>query len=156
LSFTLLPAFGYDGTISFSCNAPATITCSFSPSSVQSNGSSTSSLIAVTINSQAGGVALNNGQRPGLGSRRLPLSLAVLPGLALLGFGGLRRKFLRGYRSLLLFALCLAGLGLSGCNSLPATTATPAGAQTVTIVAAGTGGSFASVTQKLTVTLTVQ
>lgn len=155
-SFTLLPTFGYDGTIAFSCTAPsATITCSFSPSSVAENGSSTSSLIAVTINSQTATSAV--GSRPMKGLGNLPLSLAALPGLALLiGFGGLRRRLLRGSRSLLLLAVCLAALGFSGCSSKPVLVSTPAGAQTVTIVASGTGGSFASVTQQFTVTLNVQ
>ncbi len=156
LSFTLAPAFGYNGTISFSCTSPSsTITCSFSPPSIAENGSGSSSLVAVTINSNTATSSLDNRERPGLG--KLPLSLAVLPGMVLLlGFGALRRKLLRGYLPLLLLGLSLAGLGFSGCSSSPSGTATPAGAQTVTIVASGTGGSFASVLQQFTVTLTVQ
>ncbi len=154
-SFTLLPAFGYNGTIAFSCTAPATISCSFAPPSIVANGLNTSNVIAVTINSQTASSSLDTRQQRGIGG--LPLSLAALPGLALLfGFGGLRRRLLRGSRSLLLLAVGLAALGFSGCSSKPSVVATPAGAQTITIVATGTGGSFASVTQQFNVTLNVQ
>ena len=155
-SFTLTPAYGYNGTISFACTgSPSPVSCSFSPSTITANGTSTPSLIALTINSTAASSALEIKQRPGVG--RLPITLAALPGLALLfGFGGLRRKFLRGYRSLLLVALCLIGLGLSSCGGSKIVAGTPAGADTVTVVATGTGGSFAGVTQQFTVTLNVQ
>jgi hypothetical protein len=116
-------------------------------------------LIAVTINTQQPGSPLASSKRPNgnIAGGKLPMSLAVIPGLALLfGFSGLRRKFLRGYRSLLFVALCLAGLGFTGCGAAKLTTGTPAGNQTITVVATGTGGSFASVTQQFTVTLTVQ
>ena len=158
MSFTLVPAFGYNGTIGFSCTAPsASVTCSFSPSTIVENGSSTSSLIAVTINSQQATSSLSTHQRPAIGSGGIPLSLAALPGLALLfGFSRLRRNFLRGYRSLLFVALCLLGIGFSGCSGSHALIGTPAGSQTVTIVASGTGGSFSSVTQQFMVTLNVQ
>jgi hypothetical protein len=63
---------------------------------------------------------------------------------------------LRGYRFLLLFSLCLIGLGFSGCGGSKITPGTPAGADTVTVVATGTGGSFASITQQFTITLNVQ
>jgi len=155
-SFTLTPAYGYNGTIGFSCTgSPSPVSCIFSPSTISPNGTSTPSLIALTINSTAATSALNIKQRPGSG--KLPFTLAALPGLALLfGFGGLRRKFLRGYRSLLLVVLCLIGLGFSGCGGSAIVAGTPAGADTVTVVATGAGGSFAGVTQQFTVTLNVQ
>jgi sugar lactone lactonase YvrE len=160
MSFNLVPAFGYNGTIGFSCTgATATVSCSFSPATVTADGSNTGSLIAVTINTQQPGSPLASSKRPNgnIAGGKLPMSLAVIPGLALLfGFSGLRRKFLRGYRSLLFVALCLAGLGFTGCGAAKLTTGTPAGNQTITVVATGTGGSFASVTQQFTVTLTVQ
>jgi hypothetical protein len=56
---------------------------------------------------------------------------------------------------LLILALCLIGLGFSGCGGGKITTGTPAGAEVITVVATGTGGSFASVTQQFNVTLTV-
>jgi hypothetical protein len=87
---------------------------------------------------------------------KAPFGLAAIPGLALLcGFGKLRRRFQRGYLSLLILALCLIGLGFSGCGGGKITTGTPAGAEVITVVATGTGGSFASVTQQFNVTLTV-
>jgi ABC-type glycerol-3-phosphate transport system substrate-binding protein len=49
--------------------------------------------------------------------------------------------------------LCLA---TSGCGGAANLTATPQGADTITVVASGTGGTFASVTQQFNVTLTVQ
>jgi sugar lactone lactonase YvrE len=159
-SFTLVPNFGYNGTIAFSCSgSPSPVTCSFSPPSVVANGTATSTTVNLTINTQASvNTSSSNQGKPGIaGSGRLPLSLAAIPGLLLLcGFSGRRRRLLRGYRFLLLFALCLIGLGFSGCGGSKITPGTPAGADTVTVVATGTGGSFASITQQFTITLNVQ
>ena len=160
MSFTLTPAFGYNGTVSFSCSATSpTINCSFSPSTIVANGTSTSSLVAVTIVTQAssGSQAANRPPTGKTGAGGLPFSLAAVPGLVLLfGFKGMRRRFLNGYSSLLILAVCLIGLGVSACGGSIKIAGTPAGADTVTVVASGTGGSFASVTQQFTVTLNVQ
>jgi hypothetical protein len=160
MSFTLTPMYGYNGTITFACTGAApSVTCSFSPSSVVSNGTATPVLVTVTFNTTAPVTQLSRNQPPSgiIGSGKIPFSLAALPGLALLfGFSRLRRRFLRGYRSLLLFALCLIGLGFSGCGGGKITPGTPAGTENITITAAGTGGSFAGVTQQFTVSLIVQ
>jgi sugar lactone lactonase YvrE len=159
MSFTLTPMYGYNGTITFACAGQApSVTCSFSPASVVSTGTATPVLITVTFNTTAPVVQLSRSQPPSgiIGSGKIPFSLAALPGLALLfGFSRLRRKFLRGYRSLLLFALCLIGLGFSGCGGGKITQGTPVGTENITITATGTGGSFASVTQQFTVSLIV-
>jgi hypothetical protein len=76
--------------------------------------------------------------------------------MLLFGFSRLRRRFVRGYRLLLLIALCLTGFGFSGCGGGKITPGTPSGAESITITAKGTGGSFASVTQQFIVTLTVE
>jgi sugar lactone lactonase YvrE len=160
MSFTLLPMYGYNGTITFTCTTPSTtVTCSFSPNPYSPNGSSTPVLVTVTFNTTAPVNTLSLNHRPSgiLGAGGTPYSLAAIPGLALLfGFSRLRRRFLRGYRYLLLFALCLIGLGFSGCGGGKITPGTPAGVESITIVATGTGGSFATVTQQFTVSLTVQ
>jgi hypothetical protein len=157
-SFTIAPAYGYDGTITFSCSgSPSPVTCIFSPASVAAATAASNTLVTVTVNTQAPTSPISYNQRPGIGSGKLPLTLAAIPGLVLLfGFGARRRKFLRKYRSLLLAALCLIGMGLSGCSGGTFTAGTPAGADTITIVATGAGGSFAGVTQQFTVTLTVK
>jgi len=160
MTFTLVPAFGYNGTISFSCNAPASVSCIFAPAQIISNGSSTPNLIAITFNTQQAANSLTTSRRlAGIaGSGTLPFSLAAIPGLALLfGFSRRRRRLLRGSRFLLLAVLCLLGLGLSGCGGSAVSIApTPAGNDSITVVASGTGGSFASVKQQFTVTLIVQ
>ena len=159
MSFTMAPAFGYNGTISFSCTAPATVTCTFSPASIVSNGSSTPNVIAVTISTQqaTNSLATHRWLAATVGSGRVPISLAAIPGLMLLfGFSRRRRRLLRGTRTLLLAVLCLLGLGLSGCGGTVTIAGTPAGSDTITVVASGTGGSFASVSQQFTVTLNVQ
>jgi hypothetical protein len=158
MSFTLTPAYGYNGTISFSCTgAPAKVSCAFSPSTISPNGASTPSLVALTINTTAAETSISSNKPPAgfFGSRGVPF-LAAIPGLALLwGFSRRRRKFLRGYRSLLLLALCLLGIGFTGCGGNFAT-GTPAGTTTITVVATGTAGSFTSVMQQFNVTLAVQ
>jgi sugar lactone lactonase YvrE len=158
MSFTLTPAYGYNGTISFSCTgAPAKVSCAFSPSTISPNGSSTPSLVALTINTTAAETPISSNKPPAgfFGSRGVPF-LAAIPGLALLwGFSRRRRKLLRGYRSLLLLALCLLGIGFTGCGGNFAA-GTPTGTTTITVVATGTAGSFTSVTQQFNVTLVVQ
>jgi hypothetical protein len=162
MSFTLTPMYGYNGTITFSCTTPSsTVTCSFSPNPYSPNGSSAPILVTVTINTTApvNTFSRNNGPSGIVGSGKLPFSLAALPGLVLLfGFSRLRRKFLRGSRFLLLFALCLIGLGFSGCGGGKITPGTPAGTETITIVSTGTGftGYPSGVTQQFNVSLTVQ
>ena len=162
MSFTLTPMYGYNGTITFTCTTPSTtVTCSFSPNPYSPNGSSTPVLVTVTINTVAPVNTFSQNQRPSgiLGAGRAPYGLAALPGLMLLfGFSRLRRRFLRGYRSLILFALCLVGLGLSGCGGGKITPGTPAGVDNITIVATGTGftGYPSAISQQFTVSLTVQ
>jgi hypothetical protein len=159
MSFTLTPMYGYNGTITFACTGAApSVTCSFSPASVVSTGSATPVLVTVTFNTTAPITQLSRNQPPSgmIGSGKLPFSLAALPGLALLfGFSRLRRKILSSYRLLLLFALCLIGLGFSGCGGGKITPGTPVGTENITITATGTGGSFAGVTQQFTVSLIV-
>jgi hypothetical protein len=151
--------YGYNGTITFACTGEApSVTCSFSPSSFVSNGTATPVVVTVTFNTTAPVTQLSRNQPPSgiIGTGKLPFSLAALPGLALLfGISRLRRRFLRGYLSLLLFTLCLIGLGFSGCGGGKITPGTPAGTENITITATGTGGSFAGVTQQFTVSLIV-
>ena len=159
-SFTVTPAFGYNGNITFSCTGlPATVTCTFSPASIVANGSGTPSVVTITFNTQQPQSPLSFNRRPtGIpGSGGVPLALAAIPGLALLcGFSRRRRKLFRGYGSLMLVFLCLLGIGLCSCGGSVSIAGTPAGTDTVTVVASGMGGSFASVTQQFTVTLNVQ
>lgn len=156
MSFNMTPAFGYDGTIAFSCSgAPATVMCSFSPASIVSNGTSNPILVALTINSQTAQSSVKMPTRV-RGSEKLLPSLAILPGLLLLaGFARRSRKVLRKYLPLVVVALVLIGTGLSGCGGT-VVPGTPSGAKTITVVATGSGGSFAGVTQQFTVTLNVQ
>jgi hypothetical protein len=160
LSFTLTPAFGYNGTITFSCaGLPAGVSCAFSPASITANGQATASLVTLTINTQQPQSPMSLNKRPAglFGSSGVPRSLALIPGVLLLcGFGARRRKFLRAARLLTLAALCLAGLGLSACGGVASISGTPPGTDTITVVASGTGGSSASVSQQFTVTLKVQ
>ena len=66
------------------------------------------------------------------------------------------RKALRGYSTLMLIALGVLGLGMTACGGSASISGTPKGTDTITVVASGTGGSFAAVTQQFNVTLTVQ
>jgi sugar lactone lactonase YvrE len=155
LSFNVTPAFGYNGIITFSCsNLPATIGCSFSPASITANGTTT--LEALTITTSQGTQAINH-SKPKPNGKFSPFSLAALPALlALAGFARRTRKAIHGSVLLLLVAMGVLCLATSGCGGAANLTATPQGADTITVVASGTGGTFASVTQQFNVTLTVQ
>lgn len=159
MSFTLAPAYGYNGTITFSCTGlPAGASCAFSPASLTANGQNTSSLVTLSITTQQPQSPVSRNNSPGgvFGSGGLPRSLALLPGVLLLcGLGARRRKLLRAARLLAAVALLLAGWGITACGGI-SVAGTPAGTDTVTVVASGTGGSFASVTQQFTVSLKVQ
>jgi len=164
LTLTLSPAFGYSGTVTFSCSGlPVNSQCSFQPPSITLSGSTPVS-VPVVIEIGPLGLKKSDAARLRRSSplHQLPLLLPAvifwLPGTELnLGeeYKSKRRK--RSGRMLLLIAILAFSvglLGLGGCAGLsPFNSGNPApGVQTVTITATGSGG----VTQSFAVQVTVQ
>jgi hypothetical protein len=153
-SFTVTTSV-YTGTVTFKCsNLPANSSCSFSPSSITGAGCSTTSTIALSIQTQAGTTV----QVAGFGGagRGLWSIVAVFAGLFLATLlGTFRRRIpLRSGQLLLLFALLLAATGLTACGKAAGTQltpATPAFSGNITVTATGSDSTVSSFTVPLTV-----
>ncbi|SNT34490.1 NHL repeat-containing protein [Granulicella rosea] len=130
--------------LSLSCTGPSSLGCAFTPASasVPVNGS-------VTVNLSVGAVATTSSLR-----RSPPLyALAYLPFAGVLGLGFKRRRHPR----LLMLALALVFLPLAslcGCAENNIGKRLAAGAQTLTVTAAGPGTN--PLTQSVTLTVNVQ
>jgi hypothetical protein len=167
LTLTLTPAFGYTGTLNFSCvGMPGTSTCAFQPAAVQFDGSG--SPVQVTVAMQ---IATTQGNSRGTKmAKLLPLiplgGLPILPAAVLwfpetddlsdfrIGRASDASMSSRSHRwirigMLVLFAMGLLGM-LFGCGGQAAK---PTGGQyNVTIMATGAGASSQSIAVQLTVT----
>lgn len=170
---TLSPVSGFNNPVSLSCSSglPAGASCSFSPASITSNGSSpVSSTVTITTTAHSKSVA---GPPPGHrepppgtplgGTTRDAILLALLLGLIVaIRLRGRRHAWV-ALGMVLLLALVLGGcnLGYYGfIGSNPAPTGSPAGVYTVTISgtytpAASTTGQTA-VSRSTSVNLAVQ
>jgi Bacterial Ig-like domain (group 3) len=144
-TFKVTPEGGYTGTVKFSCGSlPSLATCSFSPASVTSSGSSpVSSTLTVTT---AATTSMVSPVRP-FGPSRPPSSPWVpAGGLALAGVAGLAfvpariRRWNRESRviswGLLLASFSLSIMGCGGGTSMPSNPGTPAGSYTISVNAA--------------------
>jgi len=155
---TVAPTNGFSGAISLNCSGlPAHSTCSFSPSSLNADGSNASLHSVMTISTGVATAAA--GQRPGS-----PFLLASGAGFFSAGMLGLvfvpRRQWAQGYsggRARLVCLVLLAMIlltGLLGCQGLQSGNKdllTPRGVYSVTVTAAST-----SVSHTTAITLTVQ
>lgn len=130
----IIPAAGYSGTVTFTCQAPAIYTCTVLPSSVSVAGNGAAQTVQVSINAVTPAWAK---------------SALLLPLLGLVGWKR-RQKKLR-YIPCVLALFCTLGLiCLSGCGSEVATYSMTPG--TYNIVVTGTSGK---VTQSVTYLITV-
>ena len=136
-SVKALPVGNYRGTFTFSCNAPATMTCNVSSPSV--DPATGAAVVAVTAKtSTAAGANL--------------MAAVLLPGFLLAGIGWRRRRrFLSRLMVLALAVLGLAAVGMSGCGSGSSKMNPGPTAQTFSVTA--TSGSVSHTT---TLTLNVQ
>ena len=160
-TLTLTPVGGYTGAVAFTCSGlPQFATCTFSPASVQVNGSNTVQTVQFRLNT-AGPFVSPASSDFGRGS-----ILALLtPFLSLSLFSITRRgkDLSRSGRSrwaplrwLQMLILAVFFLGMAGCGSIsrsaPAGPKTPLGTSTVTATAAAAGGGA---THSATITITV-
>jgi FG-GAP-like repeat/FG-GAP repeat len=150
---------GYTGTITFACtNLPKAAACTFSPSSVVSNGDTplTTVMSISTMARSSAAASLRRGPTPG------PTTLlASLGGIGLLGLllAGRGQKARRRRAGIVFGVLLLMTLGtVVACDNENSTvktgTGTPAGAYAVTVTSTGTGTN--APTHSLNVTLVVQ
>ncbi|MBS1804985.1 MAG: TIGR03118 family protein [Acidobacteria bacterium] len=153
------PVGNYRGAFTFTCNAPAGVTCNVSaPSMDPATGAA-----VVAVTAKTSGVAGANttaGSNPGPQVQgtlrqtqgRLGGTLAcLLPGFLLAGIGWRRRRRFLGWMVVALGVLGVASVGLSGCGGGGAKMAPGPTAQTFTITA--TSGSVSHSTM---LTLNVQ
>ena len=168
LTLTLTPAFGYTGTLNFSCaGMPGTSTCAFQPAAVQFDGSGNP--VQVTVTMQIATAQANS--RGTKLAKLLPLvplgGLPILPATVLwfpetddlsdfrIGRTSDESMSSRSHRwirigMLVLFAMGLLGM-LSGCGGGQATKPT-SGQYNVTIMATGAGATSQTIVVQLTVT----
>lgn len=160
-TLTLTPVGGYTGAVGFTCSGlPQFATCTFSPASVQVNGSNTVQTVQFRLNT-AGLFVSPASSDFGRG----PILALLTPFLALSLFSITRRgKDLSPsgrarwapLRWLQMLTLAVFFLGMAGCGSIsrsaPAGPKTPLGTSTITAIAAAGGGATRSATITITVT----
>jgi hypothetical protein len=139
---------GFSGMVSFSCGTlPSYLTCTFNPSSSLSFSSGATAPQTLTLNvAVASTIGMLEQRSPVVLAMAMPLSL-----LGLLPLVGKMRKRLRLYLGIVALALTFAG-AITGCTSPGGSTnLPPAGTQTFTVTAAGSG----NISHQLQLTITV-
>lgn len=156
---TLIPTYGYSGTISLSCGTlPANVTCSFSPTTLTADGKNDTVQSTLTVSTNNGTAQLRepNSFWHRRNNEVLPAALFFLPaGLLGLGFTS-KRKRLGQYLSLALLAFLGAGLlTLSGCagGNGGSTNDAAKGTSQITVTAASSAGGQ---TQTVNLSVTIQ
>ena len=143
----------YTGTITMSCSGlPANSSCSFSPQTITSTGCSTTSTVAMNINTQQGSSAASTSSLGGPG-RGPWAALGVIPGLLLALMIGLRRRRvpMRYGQLWMALALLLATSGTIACSNVQNVPATPSGSYNITVTATGSTGTVSSFVVPFTV-----
>jgi hypothetical protein len=146
-SFTATPMAGFLGRVTFSCSAPAGITCGFNPASVPTGAQPGSTTLTVIRSASA--------------MQQSPLAVLAVPGFLLTGFGAIgagisrrkKTKRILGWIgkdifSLVIFALLLVVGACAGCGGAYM----QAGPQTASITVTAQSGSIVH-TSMVTVTL---
>ncbi len=163
-TLTITSIGGYAGSLQFSCsNLPQNATCSFQPSTVALSGTTGPQTTVVTIQTagSTAGVRLEKPFSPQGNAIRLAAAFWAPGLLGLVLAGGKRRAFSRRFYWVVMLALLVGTLVVSGCggggsssaNTTPNTPpSTPAGTSTVQITASAAGNTV----QSFALTLTVQ
>ncbi|MGH9550261.1 MAG: Ig-like domain-containing protein, partial [Terriglobales bacterium] len=160
-TLTLTPVGGYTGAVAFACSGlPQFATCTFSPASVQADGSNTAQSVQFSLHTAGPFVSPASSD---FGRRSILALLTPFLALSLLSITRLGKDLSPSKRSrwvslrwLQMLTLALFFLAVSGCGSIsksaPAGPKTPLGTSTVTATAAAAGGG---VTHSATITITV-
>jgi hypothetical protein len=157
-TLTLTPVGGYTGAVTFACSGlPQFATCTFSPASVQVDGSNTVQTVQFRLNTVGPFVspASSNFGRGSILALLTPFLTLSLFSITRRG-KDLSRSRGASLRWLHLLILPVFFLGMAGCGSIsrsaPASPKTPLGTSTVTAIAAATGGGA---TRSATITITI-
>jgi hypothetical protein len=155
---TLVPTYGYTGSITLSCGTlPANVTCSFSPATLTADGKNDTvqSTLTISTTGAATTASVAHGDGNGRNGMRTLAFLFLPSGLLLWGFAA-RRKQLGWYLPLLMLTLLTVGLaGVSGCgggNGGSTKNAAP-GTSQIVVTAAGSAGSQS---QTVNLAITIQ
>jgi hypothetical protein len=160
-TLTLTPGFGYAGTVNFVCNGlPLHSTCTFTPSSVTFTGSGSAVTATLTIATSVHGQMRNSNLvqlKPLHPLRELPILPAMffwLPeSLFILEDSKEQKGRKKSNKALLAVLLLILGAGmlsLVGCGGGTSFN-TPAGQQSVTITATGSGGVSQSISLQVNI-----
>jgi len=145
-TLTVTPANGFSNLVSFSCVAPAGITCAFNPASVTPAGGAVTTTLTATA-------APPSGSQPYAAPKLMGMALTGLGvfGCFFAGAGANRRRLfsllLGGFASLLIAGTLLAS---TGCGSSGSTKTNPGPASIVVTAQSG------ALTHMTTISLTVQ
>jgi sugar lactone lactonase YvrE len=166
-TLTITSVGGYAGSLQLSCsNLPQSATCSFQPSTVALSGTTGPQTTVVTIQTtgSTAGAYLPNPFTPQGNAIRLAAAFWAPGLLGIVLAGRKRRTSSRGFYWVVMLALLVGTLVVSGCggggsssantapNTPPSTPSTPAGTSTVQITASAAGNTV----QSFALTLTVQ
>ncbi len=148
-TITITPVNGFSSPVTLACTGlPSEVSCSFSPSSLTPNGSSTTSVLNITTTAET---ALLSSPSP---LSRFPAYAVLLPGVAVLLRRAARRNHNnRGAGWLYLLVMILTISPLIGCehHSKPGT---PSGTYSVSVTASASGTNTISQSAILMVTIT--
>jgi len=161
LTLSLAGTNGFSGPVSFSCSGlPAGDSCAFSPATVTISGTGTTSVslgIATAVSTPAPSPS------PYIASRssqalhsKAGMTLAFVGPFGLLALVGMKRKSLVARGSLVALLLVLSSVAMTGCSSSgpqQGSSSTPPAATTSQVTINATSGS---ITQSVTIALTVQ
>lgn len=156
------PENGFSQYVSFSCSGlPAVSSCLFTPATVSTaNATSASATLAITTTATSGAASAQLSPKQPSG---LFYALAVPGVLALIGLGGLRKRWHFATRLLGIALLLGVSLGLTACSARygyfhhgpGVNTGTAAGTYTVTITSSSDNG-ISETTHSIPLTLTVK
>jgi hypothetical protein len=146
-TITLTPTNYFLGVVKLSCSSlPANMTCTFSPSSLNADGSGNTVTGTLTINTNGASSVVAQTSLPSR-SRIFPAAVFYLPGelagLLVALFRGKRAKKGRGLQLLVLFILLTGAIALTACGGSSSATGsqyTAPGSYTVSLGAADSVG----------------
>jgi hypothetical protein len=163
-SITLTPAYGYDGTVTFTCPAklPSGVSCSL-PKPVAMNGQTATATLTVNTTGPSAAMFAPATANPRAKGTNLWASLSGIGMVGILLAGDWKKRNRRGVLIFLGIVALMMVLALAGCGSSSSVTSgggtggggTPAGSYAITITAQGTAGTNGGNTAPHTINLTL-